>query len=175
MDPLIRIGEPAPQLDLYDLKGVRHTLDAMHGSIVVVNFWSAACDWCERVDREMVPFIARWNKRVKLWWIASNANEPRELIEQVASSRQLPAVLPDRDQAVADLYSAQTTPHFFIVDSEGILRYQGAWDDITFRQRAATHKYVPDAVEALLEDRVPEFTQTIPYGCMLVRYGEAAG
>jgi hypothetical protein len=30
---------------------------------------------------------------------------------------------------------AQTTPHVFVIDREGILRYRGSVDDVTFRQR----------------------------------------
>ncbi len=52
----------------------------------------------------------------------------------------------------------------------GKLAYQGAWDDITFRQRVATQIYVPRVIEALKQNRIPEVTQTPPYGCALVRF-----
>jgi len=55
------------------------------------------------------------------------------------------------------------------VDREGILRYRGAVDDITFRQRKATRFYLEEAVEALLDNRVPELQETPAYGCTIVR------
>jgi hypothetical protein len=73
---------------------------------------------------------------------------------------------------VADIYGAQITPHFFILDSGGKLSYQGAWDDITFRQRKSTQVYVPEVIEALQHDRVPKVTSTPAYGCTLVRHPE---
>jgi hypothetical protein len=58
----------------------------------------------------------------------------------------------------------------FVLDKDGILRYQGAFDDITFHQREATIHYLKDAVEALLARSNPEIAQSPPYGCLLVRY-----
>ncbi len=90
-------------------------------------------------------------------------------MEEAARARRLPLVLFDAEHLVADLYEAVTTPHTFIVDREGILRYRGAIDDVTFRQRKATRFYLEEAVEALLDGRVPELQETPAYGCTIVR------
>jgi peroxiredoxin len=172
MDPLIKIGEEAPNFHLLDLQGELHDLESMRGWIMVLEFWSSECDWCERIDRELVSYLPDWRNQVKVWWIASNTKEPQVRIEQAAVERNLTTVLLDPDQIVADKYDAQTTPHFFIVDADGKLRYQGAWDDITFRQRTATQTYVPDVIRALVARQAPEITQTQPYGCLLVRFSE---
>jgi peroxiredoxin len=172
MDPIIAIGEPAPRFELPELKGKMLALEDLLGWIVVLNFWSAECDWCERVDHELTAYLDKWKNRLKVLWIASNANESRELIEKVAAERKLPAVLLDKGQNVADLYGAQTTPHFFVMDEAGVLRYQGAWDDITFRHRVASQVYVPQAIDALRHHIIPEITQTPAYGCVLVRFPE---
>lgn len=173
MDPLVPTGKLAPAFHLPDLKGNDHSLNEMRGRIVVLTFWSAECTWCERVDRELTAHLDSWNGEVIVWWIASNANEGRAQIEQVAVKRNLPVVLIDHTQAVADLYGAQTTPHFFVLDQLGKLAYQGAWDDITFRRRVATQVYVPVVVEALLENHTPPTGETPPVGCILVRAFEA--
>jgi peroxiredoxin len=172
MDPIINIGEEAPKFQLSDLKSKLTSLYDMQGWIVVLNFWSAECVWCERVDHELTALLNPWKDQVKVLWIASNANESHELIEKVAIERNLPTVLLDTHQVVANLYGAQTTPHFFVVDANGKLRYQGAWDDITFRQRVAKQVYLPQVVEALRYNREPAVTQTPPYGCVLVRFFE---
>ena len=173
MDPIIKIGAPAPRFELIDLKGVMHTLEDLRGRIVVIDFWSAECDWCERLDGELIAWLEAWNEKVRVLWIASNASESRELIERIATMRNLPTVLLDDHQQVADLYGAETTPHFFVADSEGKLAYQGSWDDITFRQRVATQVYIPQVVAALSQGGTPQITQTRPYGCVLVRFSES--
>jgi len=169
MDTVIKIGEQVPDFELKDLKGNTWSLDKLRGWIVVLVFWSAECEWCERVDPELVNHLEPWKEQVRILWIASNSNETSELIRKVAAERKLPAVLQDEKHRVADMYGVQTTPHFFIMDEHGKLRYQGAWDDITFRQRVATHEFVLQCVEALRQGRELEFTQTRPYGCALVR------
>lgn len=175
MDTLIKIGERAPQFQLPDLKGNLHSLEGLLGWIIVLNFWSAECTWCERVDHELSAFLDSWKNHAKVLWIASNANESRDLIQRVATGRNLPTVLLDAHQQVANLFGAQTTPHFFVVDADGNLTYQGVWDDITFRKRVATQVYIPQVVEALKQDLAPEVTQTPPYGCVLVRYPDSNG
>jgi peroxiredoxin len=179
MDTVIKSGQEAPQFRLQNLDGEVCSLTGDKGQITLLNFWSAECDWCSQVDEELTSYLLEWKERVRVWWIASNANEPRALIKEVASSRKLTlpnpqnslrSVLLDVDQHVADLYGAQTTPHFFLVDEKGILVYQGAWDNRNFRQRVATQKYVPQVIEALLNGQPLLYTSTQPYGCVLVRY-----
>jgi hypothetical protein len=55
------------------------------------------------------------------------------------------------------------------MDRDGILRYRGAVDDVTFRQRKATRFFLKEAVDALLEGHLPARTETPAYGCTIVR------
>ena len=102
--------------------------------------------------------------------IASNKNETWEQLNTVAKERGVSLVLQDAKQEVADLYAAQTTPHCYLVDAEGLLRYQGAFDDVTFRQRTARQQYATAALEAILAGQEPQPTETPPYGCSIVRH-----
>lgn len=170
MATLIETGHPAPEFSLPDLEGKPHSLVDYRGSVVVINFWSAECPWAERADREVLPMLARWGERVALLSIAANANEPAELLSRVAGERNLLLVLHDEDRRVADLYGVKTTPHLFVIDPQGILRYQGAFDDVTFRRREPTQNYLEAAVQALLAGREPHPAETPPYGCTLVRH-----
>jgi len=175
VDTIIAIGEEAPLFQLSDLMGDVYSLAAMHGWIIVLNFWSAECEWCERVDQEVMEFLDAWKEQVKVLWIASNANETIDLIERVANKRNLPTVLVDQHQLVANLYGAEITPQFFVVDTKGKLAYQGSWDDVTFRQRVATKVYVPQVIGALMENLTPRISQTPPYGCVLTRFPDSSG
>jgi hypothetical protein len=135
-----------------------------------LNFWSAECPWSERADRLISSWLANWGKNVSLWTLAANANEPPEQLLRAASERGLAVVLLDSSQVVADLYTAQTTPHVYVIDQQGILRYRGAVDDVTFRQRTPTRYYLQEAIDALLAGRLPEPADTPSYGCTVVRY-----
>lgn len=165
----MQLNQPAPEFELHDLQGQPHKLSDYRGKIVIVNFWSADCPHSERTDHYIVSLLERWNGEVVLFSIAANRNESLQLVEMVAATRGLPRVLLDVEGRVADLYRAITTPHIFILDRDGILRYQGAVDNITFRKREATHFFLQEAVEALLVGRLPEPAETPAYGCAIVR------
>jgi thiol-disulfide isomerase/thioredoxin len=163
------LNQSAPDFELQDLHGIHHRLSDHRGKVVVINFWSAECPHSERTDHYIISLMERWNGEVELLSIAANRNESLQLLELVAATRGIPRILVDTEGHVADLYGAITTPHVFILDREGILRYQGAVDNITFRKREATHFFLQEAVEALLAGYLPEPAETPAYGCAIVR------
>ena len=165
----MQINQPAPDFELPDTHGNLHILNAYRGKIVIVNFWSAECPHSERADHSTMACMVQWGADVAMLSIASNRSESVREVEDVAKTRRLPTVLIDAQHFVADLYEAVTTPHAFVVDRQGILRYRGAVDDVTFRQRKATRFYLEEAVEALLAGRLPGLTETPAYGCTIVR------
>lgn len=170
MDPLIPNLNPAPDFTLPDLDGFDHSLSALRGRPVVINFWSAECPWAARADQALRPSVESWEESVALLSIAANANEPLVMLRSAAAERDISPVLHDRQRLVADAYGAQTTPHVFIVDAAGLLRYQGAFDDSSFRQPEATRHYLEEAIQALLDGQEPDPAVTLPYGCALVRH-----
>ena len=87
----------------------------------------------ERADRVILSALAKWDHDVIYGCIASNANEPEGFLRSVATGRGIPNAFLDPDQTVAGLYGALTTPHLFVLDTQGVVRYQGALDDVTFR------------------------------------------
>lgn len=166
----LELNQPAPEFTLPDLDERIHMLSDYRGRIVIVNFWSAECPHSERFDADITTCLAQWGADVALLSIASNANEPDGMLAATARQRKIPVLLRDADQSVADRYEAQTTPHAFVIDRQGILRYHGAVDDVAFRIRVATKFYLKEAVEALLAGQLPEVTEVQPFGCTIVRY-----
>jgi thiol-disulfide isomerase/thioredoxin len=166
----LELNELAPDFTLPDLYGRIHMLSDYRGRIVIVNFWSAECPHSERFDLDITACLAGWRADVALLSVASNANEPDGLLAAVARQRKIPVVLRDAGQLVAGRYGALTTPHAFLIDRQGILRYRGAVDDVSLRQREPTRSYLQEAVEALLDDRLPEIAEIQPFGCTIVRY-----
>lgn len=166
----MQINTPAPDFTLPDLDGAIHRLGDTRGRITIVNFWSAECPWSARADAVLLPWLAGWGERVAYLPLACNANEPPELLAEQARERGLSLLITGAGRGVVDAWGAATTPHVFVVDPSGILRYRGAFDDITFRQRTATRHYLREAVEALLAGRLPDPAETPAYGCAIVRW-----
>ena len=165
----MQLNQPAPEFELPDLHGTLHKLSDYRGKIVVINFWSVDCPHSERTDRYLLDLLEKWQREVVLLSVAANRSESLLIVVEAAKTRHIPTVLIDVEQAIADLYEAVTTPHAFVIDREGMLRYRGALDNITFRLREATRFFLQEAVEALLEERLPALSETPAYGCAIVR------
>jgi peroxiredoxin len=165
----MEINETVPDFELPDLEDRPHRLDDLRGRIVVVNFWSCECPQSERTDPQLKELASGVDDFPVLLSIASNRNESPQAISSVARARGLPMVLVDAEHEVADLYGAQTTPHVFVIDVDGILRYRGAVDDVTFRQRNASRFYLREALDALRRGETPPVSETLAYGCTIVR------
>lgn len=163
------INRLALDFELPDINGHIQRLSDYRGRIVVVNFWSCECPHSERTDRSLMATFIQWGEEVVMLTIAANRSESAEAVAEAAKTRRLPRVLMDASCIVADLYEAQTTPHAFVIDREGILRYRGAVDNVAFRQRMPTRFYVEEAVEALLENRLPAVQESPAFGCVIVR------
>jgi peroxiredoxin len=170
MEGTVRTGELAPEFSAPDLAGKVHTLASYRGRVLVINFWSAECPWSERADGLVVPALARLEEGIALLSIASNANEAVEDISAEAARRGVSPLLMDRDQAIADRYNAQATPHYFVIDGGGVLRFQGPPDDATFRQRQPARDYLLPAVRAVLAGEQPDPDTILPFGCAIVRF-----
>jgi hypothetical protein len=99
----------------------------------------------------MLACLAQWGADAVMLSAAAHRSESAQTIKEAADTRCLPMVLVDAEHIVTNLYEAQTTPHVFVVDRDGILRYCGAVDDVTFHQRMAG------------------LTEMPTYGCAIVR------
>ena len=163
------INRLAPDFELSGLDGSLHRLSDYRGRIVVINFWSADCPHVVRADASMLAALTHWGAEVVLLTIASNANESLSALENAARSRGLPTVLKDAGHIVADAYAAQVTPEVFVVDRAGVIRYRGALDDVSFRQRIATRSYLEEAVESLLAGGLPTVAEIPAFGCSIIR------
>ena len=163
------INRLAPDFELPGLDGRLHRLSDYRGRIVVINFWSADCPHVLRTDASMLAALARWGAEVVLLAIASNANESLSAVENASRNRGLPIVLKDAGHVVADLYTAQVTPEVFVVARDGVLRYRGAVDDVSFRQHTATRSYLEEAVEILLTGNLPTVAEVPAFGCSIIR------
>jgi len=170
MDSIARIGSAAPNFELEDLEGARHSPRDELGSILVLNFWSADCVHSQRADEEFEDLAQEWGEGVSFWCIASNENEDEELIGNAAAKNKIDRLLRDQHLAVADAYGAVTTPHVFVIDEQGVLRYSGAFNDVSLRQRTPTRNYLQEAVKAVQNGVDPDHSETAPFGCAIIRH-----
>jgi peroxiredoxin len=166
----LRCGELAPVFTINDLDGHPHSPVDYRGKVTVLYFWSAECEWCQRVDGPLMKILNARKDPIALLPVCSNREEEPSLLKKESQARNLPFILHDAEQRVARLYAVNTTPHFFVLGLDGRLRYQGAFDDVTFKQKQPSRNYLADAIERLAAGQRPDPQRTDPYGCALSIY-----
>ena len=77
-------------------------------------------------------------------------------------------MLLDVGNAVADQFSAHTTPHCFVVH-RGVIEYAGALTDDSSGKKEEPTNYVRNALDSLLDGKPVETPKTTPYGCSIKR------
>jgi hypothetical protein len=76
----------------------------------------------------------------------------------------------DPTGTVARLYNAKTTPHMFVIDNKGALRYMGGIDSIATTEVddiAKAEPYLKEAMLAVANGEKPPHVVTKPYGCSI--------
>jgi len=110
--------------------------------------------------------------------IAINPNDPKvepqdsfEGMQQRAKEKGFTfPYLFDEGQKIYPQYGATRTPHVFVLQKENgknIVRYIGAIDDNYADPSDVSHKYVEDAVDALLSNKPVALTSTVAIGCSI--------
>ena len=173
-EPGAAVGQPAPDFALADEQGARHALVDDRGKIVVLEWTNSQCPFCQRHARAgtMKGLAQRYSGKVV--WLAVNSSHFNTPADSQAWTKAngLPfPTLQDTDGTVGRLYGAKTTPHMFVIDAAGVLRYRGAIDDDPRGTSAKPTNYVAQAIDALLAGESPKFVNTNPYGCS-VKYAK---
>src|SRR5574341_1179815 len=161
----LKSGMRAPTFTLKDaLSNAEVSLAALRGQIVVINFWSAECPWSRRYDQYFIERARTWGEAgIRLLFINSNHDEAIYEMQDLAEELGIETpILCDQGNRIADAYGAVTTPHIFAIDKNGLIVYQGAIDDQSFRQQEPTVNYLDAALDALRRGETPDPADTMP-------------
>lgn len=75
----------------------------------------------------------------------------------------------DKASHVADVFQAKVTPHVYLFDGDGLLRYKGAIDDNYKSAFDVKSPYLMNAMESLLNGEELEVQETDAIGCSIKR------
>lgn len=171
------IGKPAPDFTAKDINGKAHKLSDYKGKIVVLESYNLDCPFCANHFKTgaMQELQEQLAGKGVVWLMVNsvNANHPsHRTAEQAqkewqAENLKATAWLDDSSGTIGKAYGMKTTPHMFVIDKEGKLAYQGAIDDRAQPKGdpRAARNYVKEAVNALLDGKKVEVTETRAYGC----------
>jgi thiol-disulfide isomerase/thioredoxin len=169
---VVSVGEKAPTFAgipaVIGKEDASLTLSDLKEDVVVVVFLANHCPVVMNYDDRIIELANDYKgKSVKLVGVAVSSMKQDQLpgIKEHVAEKKIPYTYGyDETQATGRAYGATNTPQFFVLDKTRTIRYMGALDDNQNESRVSKH-YVKDAVNALLEGKTIEVTETRPVGC----------
>jgi peroxiredoxin len=180
----VQVDKAAPGFSLPDSSGKQRSLSDFKGKTVVLEWHNKDCPYVvkhygsgnmQKRQKEALKKGVVW-----LTIISSAKGKQGYVTGPQAESDMKKAgaspshILLDPEGTVGKLYGAKTTPHMYVIDGEGVLRYNGAIDSISSADAsdiAKAENYVASALDAVLAGGKVATPSTRPYGCS-VKYAK---
>ena len=128
-DPELSTHKMAPPFEVTAMDGTKFNLDAMGGRVVLIDFWAT---WCGPCNREL-PHMKKIAKEF--------ANDPLVIIsvswdsdeakwkDFVAKNEMTWVQYRDADHALGNEFEINSIPHYFTIDSDGVLTAEMLGED----------------------------------------------
>ena len=143
----LHLGQTAPTATLVTLEGRHISTDALRGYTLILTFWAS---WCEPCQQEL-PLLSRYaaahrEQGIRVLGFSLDDAEDVDKVNAIAKQLQFPVGL--LNQSAAHGYGRMwRIPVSFVIDRDGILRYDG-WKA---KQPVWTEASLNAVVEPLLQ------------------------
>jgi peroxiredoxin len=172
------VGKTAPDFTLQGTDGKEYTLSDLRGQYVVLEWLNFGCPYVGKHygSGHMQKLQKKYtDKGVKWLSIVSSAPgkqgyhppEKMSVMNEKKGGNQT-AILMDPSGKVGKMYGAKTTPHMYVINSEGTLIYKGGIDDKPTTDEAdikGATNYVDQALAAAMNGKEVPVKKARPYGC----------
>ncbi len=174
------VGEEVPDFTLTDTEGKEHKLSdvlADKKTVVVLEWFNPGCPVIVRHHTTESTVKKAYeaykdDKEHKVVWLAINSGAPGMQGHGVDTNQRAREkwhidypVLLDESGDVGRAYSAQVTPHMYVIAADGKLLYRGAIDDDRSGRKSDPRNYVLDALKNHFAGKDIDPQTTEPYGC----------
>jgi peroxiredoxin len=172
------VGQPAPAFQLVDSTGKTRSLAEFAGKTVVLEWTNHECPFVKKhYGSGNMQAQQRKATADGVVWLSINSSASgkqghvdgaaAEKVRKDVGAAQT-AFLLDPDGKVGRMYGAKTTPHMYVIDGKGVLRYAGGIDSIPSPNPddiAKATQHVPQVLAELAAGKPVSVTSTRPYGC----------
>jgi len=170
----------APDFSLMNSFDETVSLSDFYGSTVVLEWTNHDCPFVAKHyktgNMQSTQAYAQENDSIWLTIISSAPGTQGYVLsakanELTAFRNALPRhVLFDPEGDVGLMYGAKTTPHMYVIDAKGTLRYQGAIDDaggrgFNLKNLLEANNYVKNALKEIQNNDSVTTKVSKPYGC----------
>lgn len=174
----VKVDKAAPDFSLTNSQGEQVSLSDYKGKYVVLEWTNHLCPYVKKhYESDNMQTLQRKYTEQDVVWLSVISSapgkqghvSPTKADELTKTRNASPShVLFDEAGDVGKLYGAKTTPHMYIVDPKGTLRYAGAIDSIKSANPADIPKstnYVETSMASLFAGGDVSKKVTPPYGC----------
>lgn len=178
-------GEAAPAFTGTTATGEAVSLSDFEGQTVILEWTNHGCPYVQKhYDGQNMQALQADAAEDGIAWIQIISSAPgkqghvsaEEALALNDSRGASPAhVVLDPSGEIGRAYDARTTPHMYIIDESGSLRYAGAIDDQPSARASSldgAHNYVTAALDAMQAGAEIDPARTVAYGCN-VKYPES--
>ena len=148
--PGIAIGDVVPDFEV-TINGASRKLTELQKDASLTEdgtlsftFWCSFCHSCRDVEADLDKLATKYKGKVGIIALDASAGETMDAVTEFAKHKglSLPIAL-NPDGAAADLFGVSTTTTTVVIDSKGVLRYRGRFQD-------HEHAYTDNAIVAVL-------------------------
>lgn len=173
-----KIGSPAPDFSVVDATGKTHKLADYKGKYVVLEWYNKDCPYVRKhYDSKNMQKIQADMTAKNIVWLSVISSAPGKQGHLAAADAvkngqkegsKASAILLDEKGAMGKAYGAKTTPHMYLIDPKGVLRYNGAIDSNDSadpKTIASSENYIVRAVASAEKGEKIAKETSKPYGC----------
>lgn len=136
-------------------------------------FFISDCPACRNNLPKMVELDKKYrDKGLKVIGVVSDPELEEELLDEALETFGVGFdIVRDDSLTLAKEHGATVTPQAFLYDESGRVIYSGLVDNYYYdfgrHRKNITEFYLEEAIQATLENRSPEATETEPIGCII--------
>lgn len=173
------VGEQAPEFEVMGADGNMYSLSDFEGQYVILEWLNHGCPYIRKHydGNNMQQLQEKYTDKENVVWLSVISSapgeqgymEPDEAQQSIEEYNASPtAILLDPEGEMGRAYNARVTPHMFIIDPSGTVRYNGAIDDKPTPRASSletAHNYIDAAMNSLMNGEEVAVKSNTPYGC----------
>lgn len=174
----VEIGEKVPDFQLRADDGKFYKLSKFKGKTIVLEWLNHGCPFVRKHydSGNMTSLQEKYTDKGVVWLsIISSAEGKQGHVDMSGAFRdkqeyksKATHILLDPSGETGQAYGAKTTPHMYVIDESGILKYAGAIDSIPSADQSDIKKatnYVAAALDQVLLGKEVKVATSKAYGC----------
>ena len=120
-DPTLSLKKRAPAFEVTALDGTRFNLDAMGGRVVLIDFWATWCGPCNEALPEVKKIAKDFAGEPLVIISVSWDNDDAKWRQFIQKNEMTWLQYRDADHSLSKAFGVEAIPHYFTIDSDGVL------------------------------------------------------